>query len=87
MSFNSPSIAAFWNRLVKIHHILLGLHPPQKKRILYGFSTLDTTPQQLAKLPTIYKTYLAMNDDYFHTPDYQHTFHMRLQYRLYIEMQ
>jgi hypothetical protein len=92
-SFDCPSVADFCNRLAKIHHILLGPHPLQKKRILYGYSTLDTTPQQLANYllvlakTTIYKTYLAMNRNHHHPPDYQRKFQMRLQYRLYTEMQ
>jgi hypothetical protein len=63
-----------------------------KKLLLYGYSTLDTTPQQLANCllalakSTIYKTYLATNSTHRHTPDYQLMFRMRLQYRLYTEM-
>jgi hypothetical protein len=59
---------------------------------LYGYSTLDTKPQQLANCllalakSTIYKTYLATNSTHRHTPDYQRMFRMRLQYRLYTEM-
>jgi hypothetical protein len=56
---------------------------------MYGYSTLDTNPQQLASYrlvlakPTVYKTYLATNSTHRHTPT---TFRMRLQYRLYTEM-
>jgi hypothetical protein len=59
---------------------------------LYGYSTLDTTPKQLANFllvlakTTIYKTYLATNSTHRHMPDYQCMFHMRLQYQLYTEM-
>jgi hypothetical protein len=59
---------------------------------LYGYSTLDTTPQHLANCllalakSTIYKTYLATNSTHRHTPEYQRMFRMRLQYRLYAEM-
>jgi hypothetical protein len=47
-NFDCPSVTAFWNLLAQILHNLLGPHPMQKKRILYGYSTLDTAPQQLA---------------------------------------
>jgi hypothetical protein len=48
MFFDCPSVTAFWNHLAKLLHELLDPHPLQKKLILYGYSTLDTTPQQLA---------------------------------------
>jgi hypothetical protein len=45
---STASVTAFWNRLAKILHELLGPHPLHKEPILYGCFTLDTTPQQLA---------------------------------------
>jgi hypothetical protein len=71
---------------------LLGPHPLQKKLILYGYSTLDITPQQLANYlvvlakTTVYKTHPATNSTHRHTPDYQRIFRMRLQYLLCTEM-
>jgi hypothetical protein len=35
MFFDFPSVTAFWSRLAKILHELLGPHPLQKKLILY----------------------------------------------------
>jgi hypothetical protein len=90
MFFDCPSVTAFWNNLAQTLHELLGPRPLQKKLMLY--STLDTTPQQLANYllvlakTTIYKTYPAANSTHRHTPDYQRMFRMRLQYRLYTEM-
>jgi hypothetical protein len=91
MFFDCPSVTAFWNRLAKILHELLGPHPLQKKH-MYGHYTLDSTPQQLANCllvvakTAVYKTYLATNSTHRHTPDYQRMFRMRLQYRLHTEM-
>jgi hypothetical protein len=73
---------------------ILCSQPPQKQRMLYGYSTLDTVPQQLANnLPavvlaktTIHNMCLATNGTNRRTPDDQRMFRMRLQYRLYIEM-
>jgi hypothetical protein len=79
MFFDCP----FWNHLAKLLHELLGPHPLQKKRILYGHSTLDTTLQHLLVLA---KSYLATNSTHRHTPDYRRMFRTRLQYRLYKEM-
>jgi hypothetical protein len=66
--------------------------PTAGKHILYGYFTIDTTPQQLANYllvlanTKIYKTHLATDSAHRLTPDYQSMFRMRLQYRLYIEM-
>jgi hypothetical protein len=53
MFFDCPSVTA------KLLHELLGPHPPQKKLTLYGYSTLDTTPQHLLVLAksTVSKTW------------------------------
>lgn len=66
MCLDCPSDTGFWNRSAKIlYHGLLASQPLQKKRILYSYSTLDTTPQHLANCllvlakTTICKTYLA----------------------------
>jgi hypothetical protein len=48
MFFDCPSITAFWSRLVKMLHELLGPHPLFKELMLYGYSTLYTTHQELA---------------------------------------
>jgi hypothetical protein len=56
-------------------HALIGSHPLHKKQILYGYTTLDTTPQQLANYllalakTTIYKTYLATNNNHTKPPE------------------
>jgi hypothetical protein len=46
--FYCLSVTAFWDVLAKILLELLGPHPLRKKRVLYGYSTLGTTRQQLA---------------------------------------
>jgi hypothetical protein len=72
-----PQAAALWRRLTPTLHALIGLHPLHKKQILYGHTTLDTTPQQLANYllalakTTIYKTYVATNNT--HTQNHQTT--------------
>jgi hypothetical protein len=92
MFFECPTAIAFWGHLTKTLHDLLGPHPLQKRHILYGYPTLDTTPQQLANYllvlakTTIYKTYLATNSTHQQPPDYQRMFRMRLQFRLHLEM-
>jgi hypothetical protein len=92
MFFEWPTVTAFWGRLTKTLHDLLGSHPLQKRHILYGYPTLDTTPQQLVDYllvlakTTIYKTYLATNSPHQQPPDYQRMFRMRLQYRLHLQM-
>jgi hypothetical protein len=48
MFFKCPTATAFWVRLTKMLHGLLGPRPLQKRHILYGNTNLDTTPQQLA---------------------------------------
>jgi hypothetical protein len=50
MFFDCPLVTDFWNHLAKLLHELLGHHPLQKKLILYGYSTLGTTPQHLVVL-------------------------------------
>jgi hypothetical protein len=73
-------------------YLCIYTYPLQKKLILYGYPSLDTTLQQLANCllalakSTIYKTYLATNSTHRHAPDYQRMFPMRLQYRLYAVM-
>jgi hypothetical protein len=47
----------------KLLHELLGPHPLQKKLLLYGYSTLDTNPQQLSNCLLV----LAKNTIYKHT--------------------
>jgi cell division protein FtsI/penicillin-binding protein 2 len=75
--FEWPTVTAFWGRLTKTLHDLLGPHPLQKRHILYGYTTLDTTPHQLANYllvlvkTTIYKTHLATNTPNQQPPDYQ----------------
>jgi hypothetical protein len=66
MFFDCPTVTAFWGRLTKTLHDLLGPHPLQKRHILYGYPTLETIHQQLATYllvlakTTIYKTYSAV---------------------------
>jgi hypothetical protein len=92
MFFDSPTVTAFWGRLTKTLHDLLGPRPLQKRHILYGYPTLDTTPQQVANYllvlakTTIYKTYMAKNSIHQRPPDYKLMFRMRLQFRLHLEM-
>jgi hypothetical protein len=89
IDINHPSIRA--SVYLPMPHELLGPHPLQKKLILYGYCTLDTSPQQLANYllilakTAIYKTYWATNSSRCHIPDYQRMF--RLQYRLCRELQ
>jgi hypothetical protein len=45
--FDSPSVTDFWNRSAIILHELLNAHTLLKKVVSYGYSTLDTTPQQV----------------------------------------
>jgi hypothetical protein len=40
MFFDCPTVTAFWNRLAKIFHYLLGPYPLLKKLVLCGYSTL-----------------------------------------------
>jgi hypothetical protein len=80
MFFECPTVTVFWGHLTKTPHDLLGPHPLQKRHILYGYPTLDTTPEQLANYllvlakTTIYKTYLATNSTHQQPADYQRTF-------------
>lgn len=73
-------------------HELLGPHPLLEELMLYGYSTLYTTHQQLANYllvlakTTVYKIYLATSGIHSHTPDCQRMFPTRLQCRLYTEM-
>jgi hypothetical protein len=92
MFFDCPTVTAFWGRLIKTLHDLLGPHLLQKRHILYGYPTLDTTPHQLANYllvlakTTMYKTYMATNSTHQRPPDYKRMFRMRLQFRLHLEM-
>jgi hypothetical protein len=92
MFFDCPTATAFWGWLTKMPHDLLGSHPLQKRHILYGYPTLDTTPQQLATYllvlakNTMHKTYLAMNSTHQQPPNYQRMLRMGLEFRLHLEM-
>jgi hypothetical protein len=92
MFFDCPSVTALWNRLAKMLHELLGPRLLLKKLMLCGYSTLFSTPQQLANYllilakTTICRTYLATNSTHRHTPVYQRMFRARLQYRLHTEL-
>jgi hypothetical protein len=60
--------------------------------MLYGYPTLDTTPQQLANYlivlakATIYKTYMATIDTQEKPPEYQRMLRIRLVFRLHREL-
>jgi hypothetical protein len=74
--FYGPSVTAFWNSLGKILHELQALTHCRRN----GYSTLGTTPQQLANYllvlakTTVYKTYLAKKSTHRHIPDWQRMF-------------
>jgi hypothetical protein len=86
-----PYVAGYLSIYLSIY-ALIGPHPLHKKQILYGYPTLDTTPQQLANYllalakTTIYKTYLATNNTHTKPPDYQRMLRVRLLFRLNLEM-
>jgi hypothetical protein len=92
MLTDCSKVTPFWGRLTKTLYALIGPHPLHKKQIRYGYTTLDTTPQQLANYllalakTTIYKTYLATNNTHTKPPDYQRMFRIRLLFRLHLEM-
>jgi hypothetical protein len=81
MFLDYPTVIDFWNQLTKTLHKLLGPHPLQKNHILYGYSVLNTVPQQLANYlivlaqSTIYRTFsAAVNSTQHNATNYQRMF-------------
>jgi hypothetical protein len=89
MFFHCPSVTAFWTRLAKILHELLGPHPLQKKvtyieRLLHPRHSSPATrklPAVVLAKTTIYNKYLARNSSHSHTQDCRRWFRVRLKHR------